>query len=86
MQRLRYVSSNASPEVRHAAEMHPSRGFRTWVADGDTVAVYVSNNITLQAGVDLVAPIDKSATRAREPFGRPLIKDQVLAIAASHLA
>ncbi|NID11888.1 ferritin-like domain-containing protein [Fibrivirga algicola] len=75
-----------SVEARHAAEVRRLRGLRGWVTEGDTGAVYAGEELTTQAGVDLMSLTGKSSARARESFDEPLTREQVLAIVTPYLA
>ena len=79
-----------SVEARHAARIRVLRGFKGWITESDSTglpaAIYASDNITNQLGVELVGIAGKSRAAVTEAFDEPLSKADVLAIVAPFLA
>ncbi|WP_242926773.1 ferritin-like domain-containing protein [Pontibacter vulgaris] len=78
-----------SVEARHAAEIRRIRGLKSWITGNErgagmpaaTQAVYNGEEVTTQAGVNIVSGNISSAA-ATEAFDEPLNKQQVLDIAS----
>ncbi|RYF74996.1 MAG: ferritin-like domain-containing protein [Cytophagaceae bacterium] len=79
-----------SVEARHAARIRVLRGFKGWITNSDAsglpVAIYASDNITNQLGIELAGISGKSNEAVTEAFDEPLSKADVLSIATPFIA